>query len=172
MLKLTSPSGPICTGLALTGSGLHWPALRELPVAHAAQHGEQTPELNAPSTSQSVKGVQRSLSKKGFSEKSSPCNTHVLRNQRSDFTHKTVGRCASSSGLKPFPTTAAEGTLAPVLDTPIPTAGPPRSLVSLMNQTGSRRAWTFPSGDSSCSPSLQLPESVRCFPIHTRGSHT
>ena len=51
--------------------------------------------LNALSTSQSVKGVQRSLSKKGVSEKSSPCNTHVLMNQRSDFTHKTLGKSAS-----------------------------------------------------------------------------
>ena len=99
-------------------------------------------------------GVETSLPKTGFSEKSSPCNTHVLGNQRSYFTHKTVGRCVFSSGLKPSPTTAADRTLAPVLDTldgascvwhrppaqrprvPIPMAGPPWSLVSLMNQTG------------------------------------
>ena len=172
MLKLASPSGPICTGLALTGSGLHWLVLRERPVAHAAQPGEQTPQLNALSPSQSVKGMQTSLSKKGFSEKSFPCNAHVLRNQRSDFTHKTAGRCVSSSDLKASPTTAVEGTLAPVLDTPIPTAGPPRSLVSPMSQTGSRRVWTFPAGDSSCSPSLQLLESVWRLPVHTHGSHT
>ena len=98
--------------------------------------------------------METSLPKTGFSEKHSPCNTHVLGNQRSDFTHKTVGRRVFSSGLKPSPTAAAEGTLVPVLDTlagascvwhrppaqrpgvPIPLAGPPWSLVSLMNQTG------------------------------------